>query len=172
MKVLTEYNGYELRVCDSGDGAGTLYYAASFTPMGLTAYGLSIDEADAPPVPAPPVEGPDVDPAPPPTATPPFVREDGWAFVVLLNQVFPPVAAADVVPGTETYTVEPVVSVKFVNLENAPPPPPPAPAAPLPLPPPPPAPIKSIVLLLLFQSFGTVQVVLPALRNITCVAIK
>jgi len=47
MKVLTEYNGYELRVCDSGDGAGTLYYAASFTPMGLTAYGLSIDEADA-----------------------------------------------------------------------------------------------------------------------------
>ncbi|MBI2013191.1 MAG: hypothetical protein HYS88_01960 [Candidatus Colwellbacteria bacterium] len=63
--------------------------------------------------------------------------------------------------------VFPRVKDTFVIFEYPPPPPPLPLTALLESPPVPPPPITSIILALLFQSFGTVQDVVPALRNST-----
>jgi hypothetical protein len=101
---------------------------------------------------------------------PPIAPTDEVATLEPLNHVFPPFpesAPAEPIP----IEIElPMVNVKFDIAEYPPPPPPPPAPLVVAVAPPPPAAITSIVLFVLSQSFGTVQVV-PLVRKTILFAI-
>jgi hypothetical protein len=93
---------------------------------------------------------------------PPFAQAAEVAHVLLLVEVLrkvsPPVTPAPPPEPTPMAVEAPWTKERLEIFEYPPPAPPPAPEEP-PVFPPPPPPMTSIVLLALFQSFGTVQVV-------------